>query len=314
MSQPNDDTNTPTNPDNHRQHGDMSTTPHRYFRATPGPALQPEDPRESSDFVSPTTPTRMLIRYAGSKWRLPPRIIALIEQIAPKATTYTEAYAGALAVYWRKPPHPTEAINDLDHHLTTTYAILADPIACNQLQHRLANTPITPKHFRLAHLITQERIPATPLDIAWATITFYNLAFRTKISTPTYQCDRRIHLPQDLLPYHHRLRHTHIDSTDALAFLQHWDGARTIHFVDPPYPTSVKDIYRHQFSERHYQRLITLLTRLRGAVILTTYDHPALAKLQKAGYAHESRTLTSTLRGDQTVIRRTEHIYYRPAK
>jgi DNA adenine methylase len=256
----------------------------------------------------------MLIRYTGSKWRTAPRIIALLEQIAPKATTYTEAYAGALAVYWRKPPHPIEALNDLDHHLTTTYTILADPIACQQLQHRLQNTPITPKHFRLAHLITQQRIPATPLDIAWETITFYNLAFRTKLSTPTYNPRRPKQLPTDLTPYHQRLRNAYIDCTDALAFLKHWDGRRTIHFVDPPYPTRVKDIYRHQFSNRHYERLITLLTQLRGAVILTTYDHPALARLDKAGYASESRTLTSTLRGDQTVIRRTEHIYYRPAQ
>lgn len=94
---PSSATQTSTNTENHAPHGDLSPVPDRYYPDGPTPWLQPEDPRESSDFVSPGAPTRMLIRYTGSKWRLAPRIIALIQHIAPKATTYTEAYAGALA-------------------------------------------------------------------------------------------------------------------------------------------------------------------------------------------------------------------------
>ena len=61
-----------------------------------------------------------LIPYLGGKSKLAKTIISKM----PEHTCYCEVFAGGASVFFKKPPSPSEIINDMDKDLITLYRVV----------------------------------------------------------------------------------------------------------------------------------------------------------------------------------------------
>ena len=78
-----------------------------------------------------------------------------------------------------------------------------------------------------------------------------------------------------ILPLRDRLRGVTIDNLDAIECIEKYDSPQTLFYVDPPYPADVRERksgYRHEMSLDDHRRLLQVLNKVRGQVILSSYE------------------------------------------
>jgi DNA adenine methylase len=79
-----------------------------------------------------------------------------------------------------------------------------------------------------------------------------------------------------------RLRKVQIENDDAFNVIKRYDGARTLFYLDPPYPHEVRGdprAYGFEMSEIDHKRLAELLHSIEGKVALSGYKGPLLERL-----------------------------------
>ncbi len=99
----------------------------------------------STPLQSGIDPSRPLVRYHGSKWRLAPWIVGFI----PEHTSYVEPYGGGGSVLLRKWRSDIEIYNDLDGEMVNLMKVVRDRGA--DLCRVLAGTPYSRDEFELSY-------------------------------------------------------------------------------------------------------------------------------------------------------------------
>lgn len=77
-----------------------------------------------------------------------------------------------------------------------------------------------------------------------------------------------------LAPIIERLRGVVIENKNAIEVIQTHDGAKTLHYVDPPYVASTRDKgvdYQHEMDDAQHRELAQTLHSLTGAVVVSGY-------------------------------------------
>ncbi len=286
----------------------------------------------------PSRITRPVLRYHGGKFRLAPKLV----QIFPSHRVYTEVFGGGGSVLMQKPRSYAEIYNDLDGEVVNVFRVLQDSRKALRLEKLLRLTPFARSEFEMGYLPTRSDVERARRTIIRSFMGFGSdsitrlkasrAGFNTRVSSVMstgWDANRRgttpasdwASYPLQILFFCQRLQGVVIENRDALTILQKMDAEDALHYVDPPYPISVRAIgngstpehrYRFELTDRDHYELAATLKQLRGMVIISSYPGAMYDHLYK-GWKRIQWT-GGQFCGLKTGVRtRTECVWINPA-
>jgi DNA adenine methylase len=261
--------------------------------------------------------TRPALRYMGGKWRLAPWILSHF----PAHRIYVEPYGGAASVLIRKERAYAEVYNDLNGEVVDLFRILRDPDQAERLARLVEFTPYARGEFERTY-----EVSADPLENARRLVarsfmghgsTAISLRRRTGFRADSRRsgkhpaCDWASLAPA-LRAIAERFKGVVIEQRPALSIMERFDGDRTLHYVDPPYPHDTRSrkrirgqlehAYAHEMTDDEHVELARFLGRLDGFVVLSGYANALYdrelagwRRVEKATYADGARPRVESL-------------------
>ena len=211
------------------------------------------------------------LSYIGGKRRIANYLASLI----PEHTTYVEPFAGGAQLFFHKPRSRVEVLNDRDDEIVNFLRVCQRHPA--ELTRILRWQPASRRLFDWYRAQAGE--PLT--DIERAARFFYlqkntwggkrvRRNFHFSVTKPPSYSPQT--LPKRLTEVAERLDGVQIEALDYSALLKQYDRPTTFFYCDPPYVGV--DLYRHNFSDEHFEDLAEHLRRLAGRVLLSINDCP----------------------------------------
>ena len=239
-------------------------------------------------------PIKALAPWFGGKGNL----AALIVRELGRHRSYWEPFCGSMAVLLAKPAAYMETVNDLHRDLINLARVIRDPIASPALYRRLRRIFHSEMDYRQA--IAAQTAPAlaedTPdLDRAQTYFITSWMGRKGLSGTPMKNTGsfgvrytalggtggvRWLSAVRSIPAWRRRLARVTILSRDGLELLGRIEDADgTAIYCDPPYLVKGTS-YLHDFDADHHAALAAAVARFRRArVVVSYYDHPALADL-----------------------------------
>lgn len=221
--------------------------------------------------------TRPPMRYLGGKWRLAPWIITHF----PPHRMYTEAFGGAASVLLRKPRCHAEIYNDLDGEITNLFRVMRSPTDGRELIRQVRYTPFARHEYEAAFLPASDPIEQARRTLVKAAMGHGSNSIQRRTGfRPGHTRNGQVpagdwaSLPSALESVVERLRGVIIEERPALDVISRYDSTTTLHYVDPPYPHSVRgedSRYRHELVDDEHRELAEALHSVRGMVIVSGY-------------------------------------------
>jgi DNA adenine methylase len=242
---------------------------------------------------------RPAIRYYGGKWKLAPWIL----QYFPKHDNYVEPYAGAASLFFRKEPSPLEVINDKNQDVVNFFRVLRD--RAGDLINLIELTP-----FSRVEYIESVAPVEDPLERARR---FYVRANQgranggymgtkdggwqfqvaDKTNRNTVHTWNQVDYLWDIAA---RLKQAFIECDEAANVIERYDRARTLFYVDPPYPAETRERgtrYKHEMETEDHRALSDLLHSVDGMVIVSGYHCELYDELYEGWVCVEKESLTT---------------------
>lgn len=226
---------------------------------------------------------RPILRYHGGKWKLAPWIISHF----PKHKIYTEVYGGGGSVLMQKKRSYAEVYNDKWDKVVNVFNVLRDTEKSEQLEKLLRLTPFSRTEFTDTDNIQNENEIETARKTIFrsfagfgsaATNDNYSTGFRCNSnrsgSTPAHDW---ANYPNMISKFTNRLKGVVIENRNAIDVLKQHDGLETLHYVDPPYVHSTRNIrrknasYVYEMTDEDHKELRDCLFSLKGMIILSGY-------------------------------------------
>lgn len=240
------------------------------------------------DRLPAAIPSRPVLRYHGGKWRMAPWII----EHFPPHKTYVEPFCGAASVLLRKPPSPTEVLNDQYDRVVNLFRVLRNPDQAARLRESLRYTA-----YAEAEYLEAREIADDPVEDARRLIVLGHQAHGSTGATggklsgwrrgirdsSSDSASEWADLYAQVEAWANRLRGVFIEHDHAFDVIQRWDAADTLFYVDPPYVAETRTSglrgYRHEMEEEDHRRLADLLRQVKGMVVLSGYASPLYDEL-----------------------------------
>jgi DNA adenine methylase len=252
---------------------------------------------------------RPAFSYYGGKTTICRRIL----QLSPPHDTYVECFAGGLSVLLNKFRSDIEIACDVNTELVNFYHVLVD--TPEKLIDRVRQTKFGKLTFyaaraakstgdeltRATNFLIRQRMSFSGCGATWAEGEGKQFSWET--------------LPHDLAIVARRLKGVHILLQSAFDVIEKYDSPRTFYYVDPPYYTSTRvspNVYTHELPEMDHLRLLRLLSRVQGSVILSGYAHP-MYDAELPGWDRveiDIAAFSSPLKGEKS--RRKEILWVKP--
>jgi DNA adenine methylase len=235
----------------------------------------------------------------------------------PKHLIYVEPFGGGASVLLNKSPVDNEIYNDLDKRLFDLFSVLRDPDQSKQLIRLLKKTLYHETEFHTAW--------ANPLDadsVKRARQVFVQLryafgGFGSRGTKPGFgfakSGSRALatkNCIDELEAITERLRTVTVMSRCGIDVIQRFDSKDTLHFCDPPYVSSTRTgsrDYIHEMVDDDHKRLIDVLRRVKGKVMLSGYGSQ-LYDSQLKNWRRVERTQALSCSRDKTQ-KRTEVLW-----
>ncbi len=231
-----------------------------------------------------TAPSRPVLRYHGSKWRLAPWIASFF----PVHTRYVETHGGGAGVLLRKERSHSEVYNDLDGEVARFFRTLRNPETRGALAQSIAFTPFARSEFDAAYEPTDDDVEAARRMLVRSHLGFGTAAVThgqrsgcrvgvTRTGTTPAQDWRA--MPDIVRAAGERMMGVDIETRPASQLLARWkDDPDTLWYVDPPYVPETRqnqsDCYRHEASADDHRALAEQLRAVAGPVVLSGYRSP----------------------------------------
>ncbi len=229
---------------------------------------------------------RPVLRYHGGKWKLAPWIIGYF----PAHRVYVEPYGGAASVLMRKPRSYAEVYNDTWSIVVNVFRVLREPGTAAELERVIRLTPYAREEFDACGdaeiIIIDDPIEKARRTILRSFAGFGSASTNAQHSTGFRANSNRsgttpahdwMHYP-DLIPtFTKRLSGVVIEHRDAMDVMEQHDGIQTLHYVDPPYVLSTRNVkrgnayYDQEMSDEQHRTLAATLHELQGMVVLSGY-------------------------------------------
>ena len=215
--------------------------------------------------------------YSGGKSKTAQRIVALM----PTHHHYVEPFAGALNVFFAKPPSMLETINDLDGDIAAFWRVLRTQP--NDLERMCALTPHSREEYMCARTPGQATDDLTRAWRTWVRLTQARGSRSNGTSGWKFVAGggQKMALAKYLdgyvariMPCAERLRSASIENRSAVDVILCYDQPGTLFYLDPPYLASTREhtIYTVEMgAPEQHEKLLDVLQRVQGKVILSGY-------------------------------------------
>ncbi len=230
--------------------------------------------------------TRPVLRYHGGKWKLAPWIISNF----PPHRCYVEPFGGAASVLMRKPRSYAEVYNDQWGIVVNVFRVLRDPEQARRLEELLRLTPFAREEFEQAGDVEIESL-TDPIERARLTIFRSFAGFGSAATNAAHATGFRansnrsgttpahdwMNYPNNIAAFTTRLQGVVIENRPAIEVMRQHDTPETLHYVDPPYPHSTRNIkrgnsyYAHEMTDEQHAELAAYLHQVKGKVLVSGY-------------------------------------------
>ncbi len=229
---------------------------------------------------------RPVLRYHGGKWLLGKWIISNF----PQHRFYTEVFAGGASVLMQKRRSYAEVINDRWDTVVNVFEVLRDPDLANELKRQLELTPFSRTEFLKTEEVHISHI-TDPIEKARRTIFrsfagFGSAATNAKYATGFRANSNRsgttpahdwVNYPSHIQSFIERLKGVVIENKNYKSVLQQHDNKETLHYVDPPYVHSTRNMkrgnaaYAFEFLDNDHIELAEVLNSMKGMIVISGY-------------------------------------------
>lgn len=219
---------------------------------------------------------------------------------------------GGASVLLQKPRSYSEVYNDLDETLIALFRVLRDAEMGPRLVRALELTPFARVEFNRAYEASDDPVESARRTIVRSFMGFgsdstaghYRSGFRSNTTRMgTTPARDWANYPDALRMIIERLQGVTVEQEPAIKVMQRYDGAATLHFVDPPYHPSTRSsgnrrrcgpgraswhVYAHEMEHDDHVALLDALKGLEGMVALSGYA-TELYDVALAGWARHER-------------------------
>ncbi|MDH6658382.1 UNVERIFIED_ORG: DNA adenine methylase [Rhizobium sophorae] len=223
-----------------------------------------------------TAPSRPLLRWHGSKWRIAEWVISHF----PQHKIYVEPFGGSASVLLQKPRATTEIYNDLDRDLVNLFRILRE--RPDELALALALTPYARDEYNSLY---GEQVDDLDRARAFVARSFMGMSSkgalqksgfdaRTNPDGYTGRLRSLASLPEEILVVAGRFIHVIIENVPARACLDRYNRPDALIYMDPPYLAATRSsgkLYRHEMSDRDHRELLECACASKAMVIVSGY-------------------------------------------
>jgi len=231
--------------------------------------------------LSAVTPVSPAAGYIGGKRNLAGRIVRIIEQVEHQL--YAEPFVGMGGVFLRRRQRPkAEVINDVSGDVVTFFRVLQEhyPYLLDMLRFRVASRA----EFERLRALPSERL--TDLQRAARFLYLQRLAFGGKVNGRTFGVDATqgarfniTKLEPVLADLHDRLAGVVIEQLNYEAFIDRYDRAGALFYLDPPYWGCETDYGQDVFGREDFERLAAQLAGIKGKFLLSLNDTPGVREV-----------------------------------
>ena len=228
--------------------------------------------------LSPVCSTKPVAGYIGGKRNLAKRLTRMIERI--DHTTYAEPFVGMGGIFLRRAARPkAEIINDISGDVVALFRVLREhyPYFIDMLKWRLTSRA------DFERLMKTDPETLTDLQRAARFLYLQRLAFGGKVAGRTFGVDPSrsarfdvTKLEPMLADLHERLAGVVIERLPYHEFIERYDRAGTLFYLDPPYWNCETDYGAGVFSREDFARLADQLAGIRGKFLLSINDTPGV--------------------------------------
>lgn len=225
---------------------------------------------------------RPSMRYHGAKYRLANWIVSFF----PEHFVYVEPFGGAAGVLIQKQKSKSEVYNDLDSDIVNVFRVLRDCVLSEKLFEALSLTPFSREEFEDARKRSTD-----PVERARRVLIRAHMGFGSAGATghiTGFRGDSRrsggngSHVwskyPDVIRDLRERLCGVIIENRPAVEIIEMHDSKDTLFYVDPPYVHSTRSIgsnrgyYRHEMTDDDHEKLLDVLLKVDGYVVLSGYS------------------------------------------
>jgi len=216
--------------------------------------------------------------WIGGKRTLAPRLVDLIA--SEPHQLYAEPFVGMGGVFFRRRRvPPAEVINDRSGDVINLFRILQRhyPQFMDTLKFQITSRR------EFDRLKACDPSTLTDLERAARFIYLQKLAFGGKVAGQNFGVQHKgsarfnlTKLAPLLEDVHERLSGVVLESLDWLAFIDRYDRAGALFYLDPPYWGGEADYGKALFSRDQYELMAERLKRLQGRFILSINDVPEI--------------------------------------
>lgn len=233
------------------------------------------------DGMRSVRPIRPVAGYVGGKRQLAGDLVARIAAV-PHAT-YAEAFVGMGGVFFRRQARPAvEVINDGSRDVATFFRVLQRHYVAfmDMLRWQVASRS------EFERLLAQDPDTLTDLERSARFLYLQRLTFGGKVAGRSFGISTTAPARFDITKLgtlleavHERLAGVYVECLPWRAFLERWDRAGTLFYLDPPYWGSEHYYGRGCFGPSDFEGLKEALKGLKGSFILTLNDVPEVRSL-----------------------------------
>jgi DNA adenine methylase len=221
---------------------------------------------------------KRILNYVGSKWNIANWII----QHMPEHNVYLEPFFGSGAVLFNKLAAKIETVNDIDGNVVNLFKVIREKP--NELAKAVGFTPYSrDEYYRSFELLEQElsdveraRVFLIRCWMARGGKTSDRTGWRHNIDVSTMNAlpDWNV-LPETILAAAKRLKEVQIECQDAVTLIERYNREDCLIYADPPYllETRTQRHYAHEMSNEEHIKLLEVLNKHRGFVLLSGYDN-----------------------------------------
>ncbi|WP_066725173.1 DNA adenine methylase [Sphingomonas pituitosa] len=249
--------------------------------------------------LSAVTPVSPAAGYIGGKRNLAGRIVRIIEQVDHQL--YAEPFVGMGGIFLRRRQRPkAEVINDVSGDVATFFRVLQEhyPYLLDMLRFRVASRA----EFERLRALPSERL--TDLQRAARFLYLQRLAFGGKVNGRVFGVDvtqgarfNITKLEPGLADIHDRLAGVVIEQLNYAAFIDRYDRAGTLFYLDPPYWGCETDYGQEVFGRDDFERLAAQLAGIKGKFLLSLNDTPGVREVFGAFAMTEVGTTYTVAKG-----------------
>lgn len=244
-----------------------------------------------------------VLHWAGGKGRQLDYLLPMI----PVTKIYCEPFGGGGSVLLNRQRSEIEVYNDLDGELVNLFTVLRHDGHYRDFRRRVALMPYSRAEFECCLADLRRGVETDPVARA---VSFYvvlnqSVSGKRLASNGDWSRNRTVNnadnwfrRQEGLMAVHERIRNVQLESRDALDIVKQWDTESTTFYLDPPYVLETRGRNRYYAVEPgddFHRELVTVLLDVKGAAVLSGYDHPIYKGLVDAGWHTDTYGQTTTM-------------------